>query len=112
LKEEFGPGDLSGGIDKLPYYRLEGPVTIGRTIVYQEKLAIPRWVEEEGKSLRGKLKFWVSSSGEVGRVLVEETFGHPEIDDLAIRMIGRWRFTKGKDEDWGLISIKIQLEKK
>lgn len=108
--QDAGPGDFSGEIDKIPYYHFEGPAILGRGIVYQEKLVLPRWVEEEGKSLRGKLKFWVLPSGEVDRVLVEETFGDPRIDDIAKRTIRRWRFTRGKDEAWGLVSIKIQLK--
>lgn len=104
-----GPVDLSGGVDKIPYYHLEGPAAVGRGIVYQELMPVPKWVEEEGRSLRGKLRFWVLPSGEVDRVLVEETFGYPQIDDLAIRTIRRWRFTKGQDEAWGLVSIRIQL---
>lgn len=103
--------DLSGEIGQT-YYQLEGPAGIDRRVVYQELVSIPRWVEEKGKSLRGKLKFWVLPSGEVDRVLVEETFGYPEIDDLIARTFRRWRFSKADNESWGLVSIRIQLVKR
>lgn len=110
--QRISPVSMPGGAGKIPYYHLEGPATVGREILYQELIPIPKWVEEEGRSLRGKLRFWVLPSGEVDRVIVEETFGYPQIDDLAMRTIRRWRFTRGKDEAWGMISIKIQLLKK
>jgi hypothetical protein len=89
-------------------YPIEGPAE-ERKILYQKKIPLPDWVEREGRSLRARFKFWVLPSGWVDRVEKIETFGYPEIDDLALKTIRCWRFSEGEEEVWGIVSIRIQL---
>lgn len=89
-----------------------GPVST-RKILYMKKFSLPNWVEEKGVSLKGRLKFSVRPNGEVFEVKVLNSFGFPEIDKLASRMLQNWRFEKLLDEEkvqWGEVDIKIQLK--
>jgi hypothetical protein len=89
-------------------YRIEGPAG-DRKILYQPKIPLPKWIEEEGISLQGRFKFWVLPSGEVEWVEKIETFGYPKVDELALLTIRRWRFSEGEGKAWGIVTVKIRL---
>lgn len=89
-------------------YHIEGPVT-KRAILYQPEIPLLESVKREGVSLRARFKFWVHPSGRVYRVEKIETFGYPDQDDEALKTIRRWIFSKGEEEAWGIVSIRIQL---
>ncbi|MDI6704449.1 MAG: TonB family protein [bacterium] len=114
--ESLVPGAEKEGweLERSTPFRMEitGP-TSTRKILYMKKFSLPNWVEEKGISLQGRLRFLVTPNGEVFNVEVLNSFGYPEIDRLASRMLRNWRFEKLQDEEnvqWGIVDVKIQLK--
>jgi hypothetical protein len=96
--------------------KITGPAS-KRKILHREDFTLPEWVERQGVSMEGQLKFWVLPDGSIGRVGVEKTFGslrdHHKLHSWLISVFRKWRFSPlvGDDrKEWGIITIKIKLD--
>jgi len=77
---------------KTPAFDISGSLK-NRPVVYKEFPSYPLWAEKGGVSGRVRLIFRVSSSGEVyPNIWVDQTTGHSDFDEAAIRALKHWRF--------------------
>jgi hypothetical protein len=96
--------------------KITGPVS-KRRILHREEFILPEWIEKQGLSMEGRLKFWVFPDGSIGRVGIEKTFGslrdHQKLYSWLLSVFRKWRFSPliGEDKkEWGIITIKIKLD--
>ena len=92
---------------------VEGPAS-ARSILYREDFRVPGWVEEKGIETAAKIKFWVLADGSIEKVMVSNSTGYQELDDIILGSIKRWKFSKLPDHyrdnvQWGVIAVKIKL---
>lgn len=101
----------------------------GGTISLSEALAdsrlgvasrsIPRYPESarragaQGTTL---IKVLILATGKIGEIQIEESAGHPALDQAAIDAVRRWRFEPGKENGrpvdlWVLIPLEFKLVK-
>ncbi|MBI4845558.1 MAG: TonB family protein [Candidatus Omnitrophica bacterium] len=75
----------------------------------------PQWAKEIGGNFEVQLKFLVLPDGAVGTVEKITSSGYPELDEIGIRYIRRWKFialpeTAVYKEQWGVIRLFFKLK--
>lgn len=88
-----------------------GPVALK---AYQVKPQYPESAQKKGVQGTTVLKVLVLLDGSVGKVLVDKSAGHPDLDQAAAEAAQRWRFEparRGKEPIaiWVLIPVKFEL---
>ena len=93
---------------------VEGPLG-RRALVYLEHPTYPAWAQEAGIEAEMRFRFWVSAAGDVTRILALRKSAHPELESLARRALGRWRFEPlppgHEREEWGEVPVVWRLER-
>ena len=93
---------------------IEGPLG-ERGLLYSEDPPYAEWARVAGIEAEVRFRFWVSSEGNVIRILAIRKSGYPEFESLARAALARWRFEplpRGQNrEEWGEVPIIWQLER-
>lgn len=81
---------------------------------YQTKPEYPESARRAGIAGVTRLRFEVLATGEVGRVLVDESAGSVELDRSAIEAVERWRFEPARRGDtpvtvWVTLPVRFEL---
>ncbi|MBU1045414.1 MAG: TonB family protein [Candidatus Omnitrophica bacterium] len=103
IKEEFHIGEsLKGGLQ--------------RSILVKPALPVyPEWAKELGNYFEVELKFLILADGTVGAVEKVTSAGYPELDEIGIRYIRKWKFMPLPEgikpqEQWGTIKLVFNLK--
>lgn len=93
---------------------IEGPLG-KRGLVYFEKPSYPQWARQAGIEAQVRFRFWVSSQGNVFRILALKKSAYPELESLARQALARWRFEplpRGEErEEWGEVPFVWELRR-
>jgi protein TonB len=81
---------------------------------YQVRPSYPSSALRQGIQGTTMLKVHVLVDGRVGDVLVQQSAGHPDLDQAAIEAVRRWRFEparRGSDPVamWVLLPVQFQI---
>ncbi len=81
---------------------------------YQVRPSYPSSALRQGIQGTTLLKVQVLIDGRVGEVLVQQTAGHPDLDQAAIEAVRRWRFEPARRGDdpvpmWVLLPVEFQI---
>ncbi|MFQ5881970.1 MAG: energy transducer TonB [Candidatus Methylomirabilales bacterium] len=81
---------------------------------YQVKPQYPESARKKGIQGTAVLKVLVLVDGSVGKVLVDKSAGHPDLDRAASEAVRLWRFEparRGKEpvDVWVLVPVKFEL---
>jgi len=89
---------------------------IKRSILLKPALPLyPEWAKELGNYFEIELKFLILADGTVGSVEKVTSAGYPELDEIGIRYIRKWKFmplpegTK-PSEQWGTVKLVFNLK--
>ena len=91
---------------------IQGPVS-ERKVLFRLDPVYPEWALQYGVEFEVKVKFWVSSVGEVSDAYVESSSGYPEVDAKVVRSVKKWRFNEVESRvglQWGMIKFKFRLK--
>jgi len=83
---------------------------------YQTKPEYPESARRAGIQGVTRLRFEVLATGEVGRVLVDESAGSAELDRAAIEAVKRWRFEPARRDEqpvtaWVTLPVRFELRR-
>jgi TonB family protein len=75
----------------------------------------PEWAKELGNYFEIELKFLILPDGTVGSVEKVTSAGYPEIDEIGIRYIRKWKFMPLPEgaktsEQWGTVKLVFKLK--
>ena len=81
---------------------------------YQVRPAYPAGPRRLGIQGTTLLRVHVQADGRIGDVLVEQSAGHPELDDAAVDAVKRWRFEPARRGAeaiamWVLLPVEFRL---
>ncbi len=103
VSEEFHVSeDIKGGIK--------------RSILLKPALPIyPEWAKELGNYFEIELKFLILADGTIGSVEKVTSAGYPELDEIGIRYIRKWKFMPLPEgtkpaEQWGTVKLVFNLK--
>ncbi len=93
--------------------KIDGPLA-GRLVMARTIPEYPAWAEEQGIMASVKLYFTVTSQGQVrSNIKIQKTSGYPELDQLTIDALRRWRFSAvdfvDETHQWGIITFTFSL---
>lgn len=87
-----------------------------RSVIYKPELPVyPQWVKEIDFDFGVELKFLILPDGTVGNVERITSSGHPELDEIGVRYIRKWKFMPLPTEmqnagQWGIIKLIFRLQ--
>ena len=89
---------------------IQGPAS-KREVLFKKYPDYPLWAQRYGLEFEVRLKFWLTSGGDVDWVVIEASSGYPEVDAEVMRAMKRWRFNPvdGNERQWGTILFKFRL---
>lgn len=98
------------------FFSISGPLR-GRKILKIKLPKYPRWAEQQGLEARIALRITVTPRGRVKPdIIVEQTSGFPEFDDLVLATVRNIVFAplpyeSGNLDQWGITSFNFSLKK-
>jgi TonB family C-terminal domain len=87
-----------------------------RAILFKPELPVyPEWAKEIGNDFELELKFLILPDGTVGPIEKITSSGYPELDEIGIRYIRKWRFIPisgdaPQEKQWGIIKLVFTLQ--
>ncbi|MFH1062724.1 MAG: energy transducer TonB [Candidatus Omnitrophota bacterium] len=87
-----------------------------RSVLVKPALPVyPEWAKELGNYFEIELKFLILPDGTVGSVDKVTSAGYPELDEIGIRYIRKWKFMPLPEgskslEQWGIIKLVFNLK--
>ncbi len=87
-----------------------------RSIIYKPELpTYSEWAKEFGNNFEIELKFLILPDGTVGNVEKITSSGYPELDEIGVRYIRKWKFMPLLEDalqegQWGLIKLVFKLQ--
>lgn len=77
--------------------------------------AYPEWAKEIGNYFEIELKFLILPDGTIGTVEKVTSAGYPELDEIGIRYIRKWKFMPLSEgvkalEQWGTVKLIFNLK--
>jgi protein TonB len=81
---------------------------------YQVRPTYPASARRVGAQGTSLLRVHVLADGRIGEVLVQESAGHPDLDQAAVDAVKRWRFEparRGQEPvaTWVLLPVQFRL---
>ncbi|MCP4650734.1 MAG: TonB family protein [PVC group bacterium] len=75
----------------------------------------PAWARELSSAFEIELKFLILPDGTVSNVEKNTSSGYPEVDEIGVRYIRRWKFIPITEdvlqkEEWGIIKLLFKLQ--
>lgn len=110
-KGKRGDGSGGGGIGEGPSQGLAFARPLGG---YQVKPRYPDSARQERAQGTTLLKVRVLENGRVSQILVEQSAGHPDLDESATEAVKKWRFEPARRGHepvavWVLLPVKFEL---
>jgi protein TonB len=117
---ETNRGGASAGMSGQPTSAVIRPTDDGITHTaiprggYQVRPSYPSSARRLGIQGMTTLRVFVTADGRVGEVLIQETAGHPDLDDAAADAVKRWRFEPARRGTeavgvWVLLPVEFRL---
>jgi len=91
-------------------------VELERGILFKPGLPVyPDWARELGSDFEIQLKFLILPDGIVGNVENITSSGYPELDEIGVRYVRKWKFMPlsieaSQTEQWGIIKLVFKLQ--
>ena len=81
---------------------------------YQVRPTYPATARRLGVQGTTTLRLYVGTDGRVGDIVVEQSAGHPDLDQTASDAVRRWRFEPARRESeavgmWVLLPVEFRL---
>ncbi|MBU4305150.1 MAG: energy transducer TonB [Candidatus Omnitrophica bacterium] len=89
---------------------------VKRPVLFKPNLPdYPQWARNLGSDFEIQLKFLILPDGTVGTVEKVTSSGYPELDEIGVRYVRKWKFIALADdaaqqEQWGLIKLFFKLQ--
>ncbi|MBU1086049.1 MAG: energy transducer TonB [Candidatus Omnitrophica bacterium] len=106
--------DSAGSADFLVSESIKGELK--RSILIKPALPkYPEWAKALGNYFEVELKFLILADGTVGTVKKVTSAGYPELDEIGIRYIRKWKFMPLPEgakpaEQWGTVKLVFNLK--
>ncbi|MFH1459294.1 MAG: energy transducer TonB [Candidatus Omnitrophota bacterium] len=87
-----------------------------RSVLFKPELPeYPDWAKEWGHYFEVELKFLILPDGTVANVEKNTSSGYPELDEIGVRYIRKWKFVpllidQTQAEQWGTIKLVFKLQ--
>jgi len=106
------------GIPALERFSISEEVNgeLKRSVLVKPKLPeYPEWAKKLGSDFEVELKFLILSDGTVGTVDKITSSGYPELDEIGIRYIRKWKFMAlpdgaAQDKQWATIKLNFKIK--